>query len=436
MTRARAALRRRLSDDSGFGLVEAVVAAMVLMLFATGVYGTLTSTLGVSKVDRQRVAASSLAQREVEAARGSLMASKASALSLVQAGRVANPLTPGSTTASATASVVDGVAYTVTRTASWTVRGTGSNSCDGGTAVKFPNVLLSVAVTWPDMKSVQPVVNRTVVAPPKNLLSSTYAFVAVPVVTYANAVVAGRTVTATGPETQVQTTDASGCALFGFATAGAYTFTLNEPGWVDFSGNVVSSKPLTVTAGSFTRLTAMTYDRSAALSADTTSPTGYPLPQTPVDVSIYNTKLPAGANARSAATSGAVGSFTDVAPWSDGYVVYAGSCSDANPVLAPTSGARPVTVVAPGGTAAHVAAALAPVHVQYPTATAGLAVSATSQATTCSTAQRTLQLGTTTATGGLDTSLPYGRWKVTVGARSSAVFNPPASGALTNVPVL
>jgi Tfp pilus assembly protein PilV len=347
MVRARArALRVQLTDDSGFGLVEAVVAGMVLMLFATGVYGVLTTTLGVSKVDRQRVAASSLAQREVEATSGSITASNTSALALVNAGQVVNPLPAGSPTASSTATVVDGVSYTVTRTARFIVRGTGTNSCDGGTAVSYPNIQVGVTVTWPDMKSVRPVTTSTVIAPAKNLLASSYAFVAIAVKDYQGVVVSGRTVTATGPSTQVQTTDASGCALFGLATAGAYTFTLNEPGWVDGNGYVTSSKPLTVTAGTFAPLQTMTYARSGTLSADLKAPAGYALPVTAVPVSISNVKLPAGP--RSAATAAGVGSFADVAPWTDGYLVYAGACTDSNPAGTPTnSAAQTPTVVAP-----------------------------------------------------------------------------------------
>jgi hypothetical protein len=435
-------LRARLSacarDDAGFSLVEAVVSALVLALFSTGVYTVLLTTLGISRIDRQRVAASSLAQREVEIARGIVArpacpGSTSCAVQLVTAGTVVNP----SPLSGIGPSLVDGVPYTVTRTAQWAVRGTGSSSCDGGTAVQYPNVQVGVTVTWPGMRSVAPVVSSTVIAPPKNVLSSSYAFVAVAVNTYTSSPAVGRTVSASGPASQVQTTDSSGCAVFGLATAGAYTFTLNDPGWVDSAGNVSSSTPLTVSSGTFSSL-AMTYDRSGTLAATLTPPTGYPLPMTAVDVSLYNVKLPGPTYTRSAATTNGAATFADVAPWSDGYVVYAGSCSDANPVLAPTSGSRPSAVVAAGGSATA-APSLAPVHVQYSPAAggavAGLAVTATSQATTCPSSQRTLTLGTTGAGGGLDVCLPFGRWTVTVAGRTSGVITPQATGALTTATV-
>lgn len=424
--------------DAGFGLVEALVAGMVLMLFATGVYGVLTTTLGVSKVDRQRVAASGLAQREIEIARSLVTRPVATgatpgALTLVSSGTSVNPdplpATGSSTVVAASPSVVDGVAYTVTRSATWAVRGTGTSSCDGGTRVSYPNVQLNVSVTWPGMRAVKPVVTSTVIAPPKNVLSTSYAFVAVAVKDYALAPVAGRAVTATGPSPQTQTTDSSGCAVFGLATAGAYSFTLNEPGWVDQAGSVSSTKPLTVTTGTFSSL-AMTYTRSAALAVDLTAPTGYALPQTAVDASLYSTRLPT-PGTRSAPSASSTASFTDVAPWSDGYVVYPGSCADANPIGAPTGATRPTSVLA-AGSSTRVSAVLAPVRVQLSAVgvpPGGQTVTATSQST-CPTGQGTLTLGTTDATGLLLTSLPYGSWKVSAGGRTSLAFSPPGTGAV------
>ncbi|MCU1673723.1 MAG: hypothetical protein JWN77_1836 [Frankiales bacterium] len=414
---------RRVRGEDGFGLVEAVTGSFILLLFGAAVSGLLLTNMNVSKVARQRVAASQLAARELEIVRDQFAQSDASALAVVGAGSVTNPNPLMGTGASK----VDGVLYTVSRTAAWAVTGTGVSACDGGGAVTYPSVRISVQVTWPKMRGVRPVTTDSIVTPSKRVLNSDYAFVAVKINTYGAKPNPGRAVTASGPGgTVTEVTDSAGCAVFGIATPGDYDFTLSEPGYVDYYGALKPVVKKTVSKGSFQTF-AVTYDRAASLAVNVLTESGYGLPSPLPALVVRSGGLPS-PGTRATPSTGSTTVVGDLGPYAQGYTVWAGVCPDAEPAAPPTN--QTATVVTPGaGQSLDASAFLAPVAIT--SSLPGATVTAT-HASGC-TGDGTLTLGVTDANGFLASSLPYGTWMISVGGGVPVSVTPTKDGA-TQVP--
>jgi Tfp pilus assembly protein PilV len=430
-----ARMRTHARDDAGFTLAETMVAALVLALFSAAVGGVILNTLKVGQLNRQRVAASSLAARDMEIVRDRFQRidrtagnSNPYAKQIVDAGLVTNPDPLAGTT-----NVLNGVAYTVKRSAFWEPKGTGVSACDGGGAVNYPSVHVYVTVTWPNMGSVKPVTTDSVLTPNKSLLNTAYSFVAVKVLTFAGQANPGRTVTATGPAgTLSEITDSSGCAVFGLSSAGAYTFGLQETGYVDFAGNNATSKPVTVTTGTFQQVQ-FTYDLAGEIDVTLATDAGYALPTTLPGIGLGNQSLPAPGTLGFTA-AGPVTALTNLGPYQNGYTLWGGGCDDANPSGPPTAGQLTPVMLGPGGRVSATAM-LAPVHVAAPTFPGATVYANKLGAATCPAGQDVLTLGVTDAAGALATSLPYGTWTLTTSAGgTSAAFRPTQAGP-TEVPV-
>lgn len=445
LTRITRGLHRRMNrDDSGFTLVEVVVSFVVLAIFASALVVTLLNGLKVSKTARQRVAASNLAAREIEIVRNKFATSGDAALAVAAQASITNE---NSLSGAGTPSIVDGTPYTVLRTAQWQPTGTGETACDGGSSVSFPALKVSVQVSWPNMGNAKPVHTETAMTPLKGQLDDdALMFIAVKVQNAAGGVSTGVPVALSGPGGAFNgTTDASGCAVFQVNLAGSYSVTLNTAGWVDQTGlqNSVKATPVTVTAGSLGQAT-MTYDLAASMDVSVGYTAGY-LPATPSALVNYTQpNVPLASSRRIVASAGSTTHVTGLWPTSAGYSPWLGGCGDSDPAGIPTAGTRvnPVVMV-PGGNGV-VTALLAPVDITAKSGTAttatiaGGVVTATSQASpTCATADKVLTLGTTSSTGTLKASLPFGVWKLSIkvgtataiAATNSTPLQPAKTGA-------
>lgn len=434
LSRLMATVRRRSLDDGGFSLIEIVVSLTVLMVLAMAVGITLLDGLSVSKLSRERVAASNLAAREIEIVRNTFGSSETDALAVAALGAVdnANPL------AGTGPSVVDGTAYTVHRDVQWMATGNGVSACDGGSLVSHPSLNVTVSVTWPGMRSTKPVRTSTLLTPPKGLLgSSTIAFIAAKVQSAAGLAASGVTVQATGPGGAFShVTDASGCAVFQVGAAGTYNVFMDMPGWVDQLGVQRSAKSQPVSAGQLARLS-MTYDRAASMDIVVVTDGGYGLP-TPLPAVNYTKPNADASGARQVLASSASGTLvTGLWPTLDGYAAWSGSCADSDPAGAPTSGSRGDPVVIDPGDTATVEARLAPLDLTVTTTdvvaipVGNAIVTATSQST-CTGSDGVLTLGTTDSAGRLTTSLPFGTWLLSAGGvPDDAPMSPSATGVTT-----
>jgi prepilin-type N-terminal cleavage/methylation domain-containing protein len=405
-------------------LIELMFAMVIFAIVAAGAVAGLTGALTTTRSDRNRVAASDLAARELEIVRNTFESTSTGPATVAAAGQVVNgdPL-PGGTAGQPL--VVDNTPYTVTRNPEWLPAGSGQSACDGGAGVTYPSLEVQVIVTWPQMSGVAPVVNTTILTPPKNTLNSSTGFVSVKVLAATGVAASGQLVTVTGPGgTFTDTTGADGCAVFASSTAGTYTATLNQTGYVDNYGNQTASKTVALTAGSLSQLT-FNYDRSATLTVTMQTTSGYALP-TPTlpQVTLGNTGLqPAGF--KYVAASAATTTITSLWPYlSDGYTSWAGACTQADP--AASGGTRSPAVIVPAGGSGTSTVTLAPVTITVTkTLITGLPVSGATVTATpsntanCASTENPLTLGVTNSSGVLATSLPAGAWTIKVTGKTA-----------------
>ena len=421
-------LRRRLAHaragaDCGLTLVEVMVAFLVLMILSSAVLSILLTAAKTAREDKVRVAASNLAAREIEIVRQYFDSSASAVKDVVDPSHaiVTNPDPIGTGTAGQPL-VLDGVSFTVTRTVQVQVAGAGKSPCDGGSQVAHPSYSVTATVTWPNMGVTRPVVNQTILTPPKGVLQDdTTGYLAVKVLNAAGNASTGIVVTATGPAgTFPATTDTSGCAVVPLSQPGTYTASLNttNPQYVDFYGNTAPALTgIDVQSGKLT-VKQMTYDRAAGIDVTFATSAGYSLPQSLPSITLANTGIQPTGTMVVTATS-ATTQVRKLWPFASGYTMWA-TCPAADPGA---SGSRVGPAVpAPGGTVSATIQ-FTPVDVWVydsggnPVANG----SVTATSSVCSSSpDSSLTLGTTDATGHLTTSLPHGTWTVTSGVGSTS----------------
>lgn len=405
-------------------LVEVLVACTLLMILSAGVVGVMLTAFKTTRNDRVRVAAANLASRELEIVRQSFNSGPTAVNAIVNPanGTLVNP--DPLSGAAGTPSVLDGVSYTIVRTVEVQVLGPGVSACDGGTTVAHPSYAITSTVTWPNMGTTKPVVNETVVTPPKGVVQdANYGYLAIKVTDSRNANVSGINAQATGPAgTFTAVTDPSGCAVIAINTAGAYTASLSTPGYVDFNfATAPSVTGVNVTIGGL-KQQPMTYDRAGELDATLVTTAGHSLPVTLPQFTLYNTGIQPSKTKVLPATA-AMTQLKNLWPFASGYTIWAGSCTDADPGI---TGTRPLPTVLPQGGTTATQVSLTPLDVTVlngaGAAVVGATVTAIEQTTPGCGTDSTLTLGNTNAAGKLAVSLPIGSWKLKVGATTGSAL--------------
>ena len=281
ITRVGVARARR--DESGVTLIEVVIAAVLLAVLSSAVLAIILNTQKVEVGNRGRVAAANLAAREIDMVRAEFARSAASPVTIADAGVVTNPDPLDGGTAGQPLSL-NGIAFTVVRSASWNITGTGHSACEGGALVTQPNLEVTVSVTWPHMGNIKPVVSNAIFAPAKGTgVPTTAAFVAVSVSDSHEAPSSGRAVrVANGADVHTGITDESGCAVVQVNPATgagtAYTASLGDVGYVDISGNANPYKATgLVTQGQLNGPVPFAYDLAGQVRLTLVDPSGAPL---------------------------------------------------------------------------------------------------------------------------------------------------------------
>jgi prepilin-type N-terminal cleavage/methylation domain-containing protein len=421
---AKAPAPRRAIADDGFLLIEVMVAMVVFAVISTAVLGTVLTSLATARSDRGRVTAANLAARELEITRSQFQ-SPAAGPKTIATGKVSgpNPL-PGGVAGAPL--VVDGMAYTLVRSAAWQSQGASAGPCDGGASGQLAYLRVTVTVSWPRMSGVLPVTSSTLLTPTVGTYSASTGHVKVKVTDGNNVPEAGQFVTVTGPSgTTTQETAADGCAFFAFLSPGSYVATVLTPGYVDPSWVATPSQTVTVTANTVQPVS-FTYAPSATLNLSFTSPLG--LVASPnTTVTLYNTGLPS--STRTRAVLGLLTPRTvNLWPYPDGVIAWAGGCLDADP-QGYAGGVRASPLITNPGVVTNATVNVAPVLVtvrnKLGVLTSGVQVVAVHAADTgCpatvtdplgGTAGEVLTLpGLTSSAGTIGGSLPYGTWKFKV----------------------
>lgn len=311
-------------------LIEAMVAATLLVILSLGFLGAMDQAARSGSSIKSRAAAASLAQDDVERMR---------ALKLRDLVNLNQTNTKS----------VNGVPYTVVSRAVWIDDTTGATSCPSG-ATRTDYLKVSSTVTWPAMGTTRPVTNQTLVAVPLGSLDGTTGGLIVKLQNRDSNGVPGIPVGITGPTNSSGTTDSDGCVFWTGLDDGGYTINFGVSGWVDRSGASTISQPTSVTAGS-TNSVVFDYDRATQIDVSFDTKVGSTTQVTKsTAVMVGNSGLPSPQTRTFTVGSPAntVSTGNTLYPFTDGYAVWAGSCTGADPRTYGDS--TPIVNVTPGGT--------------------------------------------------------------------------------------
>ena len=381
-----------LRDESGFGLIEVIVSAVLVVLVSLGVYAGIDGASATSQVNKQRSIATTIAQQDQDRMRA-MTVSELSNYRDVQT------------------TTVGGVPYTVTSRADWITDSTGTASCTSS-AAQANYLRAASSVTWANMR-IAPVTVEGVIAPPNGSFGSNQGSLAVQVRDRNGDPVQGATVTLTGPQGYTDVTNASGCVLWGYLAAGnGYTVAIAKTGYVDPDGVATPSKAAGV-VGEATSTIAFDYDVGGRIQGNyetwngSTAVAANGLSFTASNPNLTVPLAPFGDGApHTSFTTGLIYPFTV------SYSVWAGSCAGASPTV--YSQPAQTALVTPGGIAT-VALREPPIDMKVidtsltPQPVNNAPVKFTPTASGCSVA--VTRTTTNTGTGLLiDPALPYGTY--------------------------
>jgi Tfp pilus assembly protein PilV len=407
---SRRPFARLLADEAGFGLIEVIVSALLLVLVASGVYLGLDAASATSGVNKHRSMATAIAQQDQDRMR---------AMAVGELSNYRDTLT----------STVGPVTYTVRSSASWVTDDTGTASCASGQA-RAHYLRIASSVTWPNMH-VDPVTVESVVAPPAGSFGTNLGSLAVQVRDRDGDGVPGVSVALTGVQSYVDLTNETGCVLWGYLPVGTYDVTITKEGYVDRDG-VAQPRRQAGVVGEATSTVAFDYDLGGWIQADfQTLVDGVLTPASWHEFSLVSTHLalPWLSFESREGPQTAIRSRDAVYPFVDPYGVYAGRCAGADPV---THRQSPQLVVAEAGGTRTVAVRLPPIDLYVVSGgrpLEGATVRFTATGSGCS--------GTTTRATGADGTLterglPYGTYDVCVQATISSVTRR-LTGSVANV---
>jgi prepilin-type N-terminal cleavage/methylation domain-containing protein len=231
------------SDDSGFTLIEVLIALMVFAIIATSVAYSLTLSMVMTRDSRSREVAANLAAQQIDVARS-----------------LQNVF---SVTSGTTTQVVDGTTYTITQTANW-VTSTGSSGTCGSSSGLLQNKSVTISVKWSGMKASTPAITANTFLAPSGPLNdqasgtilvhvtgaSSAGIANIPVSAKPDASVPGNTATTVVPAPA--NTDTDGCSYVLKVVPGSYLIQIGAAGDGKLDQNQVNapSRTYPVTAGS------------------------------------------------------------------------------------------------------------------------------------------------------------------------------------------
>ena len=410
----------RISDQSGFGLVEVLVSAVLVVIMAAGTLMAIQSTQRTTAEERHRAIAHGIAQED----QARLRAFRISALANLNETRQI---------------VADDGAYSVKSRADFVTDSTGTASCEQNTAAA-DYIRISSTVTWPSIGSRPAVVIQSIVAPPNGAIAANRGALAIAVKGGADQPIPNIALSGAGAGSFSGATSENGCVIFGNLPAGNYTLTTNAPGYVNKDGQPPGTVNTSVVALS-TNTLALQYDEPGGVDLSFTTLKDGQLVQSSAErVVAFNTGMTAAQVFTAAAGPAEVLTADPLFPFSSPDTLYAGGCQANNPnpddeVGAPGEEALASVQVMPGQ--------VAEAEIQLPSlkllvlsgtgaSSPGSPVSGASVVLTdteCAAEGETVKINRTTdATGGLtDPGLPWSTYDICVAKSGNASTTPNVS---------
>jgi Tfp pilus assembly protein PilV len=332
-------LRRLRREDEGSILMEALAAAVVLIIIALALLGSLdTAAKGSSRL-KARAAANALAEQDLERMRS------------IAVTRLSNyheerDVTSGDAT------------YHIASRAEWIRDAAGSTQSCTSDDTQAEYLRITSTVTSAVIgKDTRPVTQSSLVAPPVAAFGPDQGTLAVKVVDRDAKPVQNATVRATpssGGSTMADATNSAGCAIFAYVAVGNYDIEVQAPGYVDPDGDAIATQDgVAVTEGKV-NLTEQSFDLAGFVTFGFSArdPLSGQIKPSRGWSAMVGMSAFARAYTGAAFTAEPVASVVPIAayPYTDPYTFYAGDCQGNDPTKAPTNDADWFTADAPGQT--------------------------------------------------------------------------------------
>lgn len=324
MARPPTSVRARLSGDAGFGIIEVLVSALIVVLISLAVLGSLDTASRASGTSKAKATAAGLAQEDQDRMQGmkpsDLMSLDTTTPVLIKVGGTAQT-----------------VQFSVRSQGQYVLSPATGGGCTNGQRDEYLKIVSTVS--WPDMRG-RPIRIEGLVAPPLDAVAPGQGS-AVLRITRADGItgVADQLVKLVGPNGAQQRTGEEGCAFFANHKVGSYAFEFEAPGYVDPSGVNKVSLPVAVTEQQVASLDAL-YDQAGQVdnASFVTSADGQILPTKAEQLVMAHPGVKTGGGTRS--TTAIVGpvsgmyfaSLPGLFPFTSPYSVYSGGqCGKALP---------------------------------------------------------------------------------------------------------
>lgn len=312
----RNARLRLAKDDSGFSLIEVLVAAVIFTLVSASILLGMLSVLKLTRDSRAIQVATNLASEQIDLA------------------RAVDDVFDLNTTTLPTRTI-NGDVFTIKRTAQWVTNPDVALECGaGGSALRYKAV--TITVTWANMAPGSEVQSYTVINPSERINDPTKGTIIVSVKGANGAGMQGITVNATpgSPANGAvaipiapEQTDSDGCSYILKVTPGNYTVTASKSGYIDELQNATASKAVNVGVGTAVAVQ-FAYDK--AISMPVKYATNYTATTPKIPTNMDTTFAGTYGNFNSAATSNSLTRTLSLFPVTSGYEVMAGKLLTAN----------------------------------------------------------------------------------------------------------
>ena len=307
-------LARVLREDDGFGLIEVLVSAVMVVIVATATLNLIDRTNQASASSRSRVVASNLAH-------AALNNMRSLTFSNLQDYSDTSTVTQGHVT------------YTVASQATWTTDTGATLNCSSSGAYA-PYLKVISTVTWPNMGNIKPITATSLVTPRATDVYSGAGSLVVSVKNAAGQPVPGADVTVQGT---TLTTDAAGCAIYHFLTAGSSTVTWSKSGLIAPNGQAVGTADVSITNNTIASITPLLDTAASATTTFKRDASGFPAVnwisgQATTGGTFYETKWAKTTNGTSIKNDAAgTVNHSSLFPTTAGYGFYAGNCAGNDP---------------------------------------------------------------------------------------------------------
>jgi Tfp pilus assembly protein PilV len=255
--KARSSIHRLRGAQGGFGLIEVIVSAAVLLTVTVATLSLIDGSNRTQVESRSRSVTADLAEQDQERMRSSRV------LDLANIDQTRNV-------------TVGGVPYAVRSQSRWLRDATGAEpTCTDKTGQAEYMQITSTVSPVNAVAGVKPQAISSLVAPEVGTYGAGQGTLIVKVTDRSGAGQAGIPVAiapaGTTPNTGSDTTDSNGCAVFNYFPVGAYDVTFSKPGYINTLGQSSVKISGQINSGVVSSTTPVLYDQPAAIKITATT---------------------------------------------------------------------------------------------------------------------------------------------------------------------